>query len=228
MIERSMAIRGSARPFLVTLHHSPRGQEGRVIHFSQDGFAVAMLFSSAGTLRGLLRARVLELRAWTGDSATNSATAPGVIATCSARSPSVLDFGCGFQPSLSSGTRSRTRGGHRLLFQFLQETIDEWHCCLRSTEPSYEILEPGTRNQEPSMLYRLRRSGGIIGRIFRDSGFGIRDSGFGIRDSGFGPELGLARRIGGVMSSVSLDARALLLQKVLVTLPERSVEWPGA
>src|SRR5204863_5708250 len=34
---------------------------------------------------------------------------PGDEATCSASSPSDIDFGCGFHPSLSLGTRSSTR-----------------------------------------------------------------------------------------------------------------------
>src|SRR2546426_2525480 len=34
---------------------------------------------------------------------------PGLIATCSASSPSDIDLGCGFHDSLSLGTRSRTR-----------------------------------------------------------------------------------------------------------------------
>src|SRR5882724_2896782 len=112
MIDRSIAARGTAKS-----SRSPFISRHVAISVASSippstFLALAMLWSSAG-MRSELQ---VGLGSWPNcgacageGEATNSATAPGTIAICSASWPSVLAFSCGRHPSRLSGTRSRTR-----------------------------------------------------------------------------------------------------------------------
>ena len=73
-------------------------------------FALRTLCSSVGISSALVAAcGWVNCGGCAVDCIASSATPAGTVAMCSASWPSVIDFGCGFHPRCSCGTRSSTR-----------------------------------------------------------------------------------------------------------------------
>ena len=100
MIERSSATRGIARTScpLRFIRHVPFSVASSML--ASKRLAVDTLSSRAGISSDALAGDAsLKSGAWISDWLARVATAPGVLATCKANSPSVRDFLCGFHPS---------------------------------------------------------------------------------------------------------------------------------